>query len=303
MLTYPRLALCTNRSVQAKINGSIGEPLDWLTYNVLNAFGFSQLSFDFFIDWSNSTCQNRLWIKRILSSDISVEQLAKYGDEYLTQEALAIGDNLDLINSFSIAYGFNPSYFVFRDVNWGMTPELILRGGITAKGIEKISLHSLEQMKEIIRKLSGGPVRIGSKGLIYGTSCLECYLSTTDALWPGDVDLILWNNNQQQVAAIIELKKHTLDTSILDQRLSNYYPKPDGRKYDRLALLRDRLNKDIPIIILYYPTKDRHSLIKLELIKGNPSELKTELTKVIEFYGLTKEQIGQEVMNKIIEML
>ena len=174
MLMHPKLALCANRNTQPKINATIGEPLEWLSSNVLDRFGYSQLSFDFFINWSDWTCQDRIWIKRILSSNTSIEQLANSGDLFLTQQALAIGDNLDLINSFSINYDFSPSYIVFRDVNWVTNPEPILRGAVTANGIEDVALYSLDQIKSAIRTLSGGSVSIGSKGLIYGTSSLEC---------------------------------------------------------------------------------------------------------------------------------
>ena len=300
---HPKLALCANRDIQPKINTIIGEPLEWLSYNVLNSFGYSQLSFDFFIDWKTWTCQDSIWIKRILSEDITINQLADRGNNFLTQQAINIGDNLNLIHLFSKKYGFNPSYLVFRNVNWSTESEPILRGAIKDNGIEDIKLYSLDQVMVAIRHKSGGAVSIGSKGLIYGTSSLECYLSTTDALWPGDVDMILWDNTLNQAAAIIELKKHTLDTSISNQQLSNYYPKPDGRKYDRLALLRNRLGDNIPIIIIYYPTKNIHNLIKLELISGNPKDLSANSTKLINFSGLTQQKIGLEIMTKIIEML
>lgn len=303
MLMQPKLALCANRNTQPKINANIGEPLEWLSFNVLNSFGYSQLSFDFFINWNTWTCQDSILIKRILSEDTTINQLANNGNHFLTQQAINVGDNLNLINSFSKKYGFNPSYIVFRDVNWSINPEPILIGAVKDNGIEDIKLYSLNLVMNAIRHNSGGSVSMGSKGLTYGTSSLECYLSTTDALWPGDVDMILWNNTLNQAAAIIELKKHTLNTAISDQQLSNYYPQADGRKYDRLALLRDRLGYNIPIINLYYPTRNIHSQIKLELIDGNPQQLKTKTSNLIDFSGLTKAQIGVAIMTKINEIL
>ncbi|MDO3664501.1 hypothetical protein [Acinetobacter higginsii] len=303
MLRYPNLAQCANRGVQSKINPIIGEPLEWLSNNTLQRFGYSQLSFDFFVNWNTYTFQNRIWIKRIWSSNISIDTLAVSGAEFLTQQAQNIGDNLALINQFSVTYNLDPSYIVFREVNWQDNPEPILRGAITANGIENIALYDINQVMQAIRNNSGGPVRIGSKALIYGTSCLECYLSGTDALWPGDVDIILWDNQQQRAVAIIELKKHTLNTAISEQQLSNYYPGADSRKYDRLALLRNHLGVNVPIIVLYYPTKEFHKEIKLEKIDGNPRELETVQSILINFQGLTQEMIGEAIIHQIVGML
>jgi hypothetical protein len=132
----------------------------------------------------------------------------------------------------------------------------------------------------MIRSYSGGPIQIGSKGLIYGTSRLECYLSSTDSLYPGDVDLIVLNPNNRP-SAILEFKKHTLATNIREQKLSNYYPRPDGRKYDRLELLREFISGDggnVPLLVLYYPTNSAFTEGRLELLKGNTGHLATKAT-------------------------
>ena len=65
--------------------------------------------------------------------------------------------------------------------------------------------YSLSEFKELIKSHSGGPVSIGSKGLIYGTSRLECSLSKTDSLYPGDADLLLLNEDNKAVC-ILEFK-------------------------------------------------------------------------------------------------
>lgn len=94
-------------------------------------------------------------------------------------------------------------------------------------------------------------------------------------MYPGDVDLILLNSNNLPVA-IIEFKKHTLSSSVDGQKLSNFYPLPDKRKYDRLAILRDYLSRPnfrIPIIVIYYPTVETSTEGSMELIGGSVGNL------------------------------
>lgn len=135
-----------------------------------------------------------------------------------------------------------------------------------------ISIKRIADLKEDIKLLSGGPIRIGKKGLIYSTSTLEGYLSRSDAAWPGDADLIILDKALCPVA-LLEYKKHTLDTPIKDQQLSNYYPYPDKRKYDRLAIFKTFLASDMPLINIYYPTNPKFRIIKFEKISGAVGDL------------------------------
>lgn len=131
--------------------------------------------------------------------------------------------------------------------------------------------ESLDGLKTIIQQRSGGPIRVGRKGLRFGTSRLECYLSHTDAAWPGDADLVVYDAGSScQPTAIIELKKHTRHSTLpfLEQRLENYYPKPDGRKYDRLIALANHLSDRnvVPIFVLYYSTAPSVDYVILEKV-------------------------------------
>ena len=97
-------------------------------------------------------------------------------------------------------------------------------------------------------------------------------LSHTDAVWPGDADLIILDKSTSPVA-LIEYKKHTLDTPINNQKLLNYYPSRDKRKYDRLEILRSFLGSGTQFINLYYPTNPMHKVMKFEKIIGNIGSL------------------------------
>jgi hypothetical protein len=86
-------------------------------------------------------------------------------------------------------------------------------------------------------------------------------------------------DNNSIVKGIIEFKKHTLQSSINDQQLSNYYPVPDGRKYNRLAILREFLStptNPIPLFVVYYPTNGSFTEGRLELLQGNAGHLTTK---------------------------
>lgn len=302
VLTRPKLARCDNRYQLAKVNPQVGEPERWLTPQVLGAFGYVGISFDFFVNWSTLRCADEVWIKRI--SSIDTAQLDRAGAEYIKQAAASMGDDLYAIHDFAHSYGLLAFYRIFRDsVDWASVPEAILRAEITDTGLGHLKLQSLQEVMDAIRLLSGGPVTMGYKGLMYGTSTLECYLSGTNALWPGDVDSVLWNPLTKKAVAILEFKKHTLSSPIGDQCLSNYYPRPDGRKYNRLALLRNRLGKHIPLIIVYYPTDTRHDTIKLERVSGEYSTLTSSASRTINYKGKTSAALGYAVLQTALSLM
>lgn len=89
--------------------------------------------------------------------------------------------------------------------------------------------------------------------------------------------IILDSENKPQ--GILEFKKHSLTTSISEQCLSNHYPKPDGRKYNRLSILKDYLSSadnQIPILVVYYPTNPSFTEGRLELLQGKTGYLSTK---------------------------
>lgn len=105
---------------------------------------------------------------------------------------------------------------------------------------------------------------------------MECFLSKTPDIWPGDADLVLVDSNFTP-RAIIEFKKDTIGTPISSETLSNYYPSRDPRKYDSFAHFRDHFTDDpstLPIIILYYSVKEPlDQQVKLERIEGAAGRL------------------------------
>lgn len=265
MLSKTYLARCDDRNCLPRKN-PLGNIEDFLNDDTLQDYNLGTISFDFFVNWKNKEIEPRMWIKII--SDLEPSLL---DDHHLINHD--IPDLYPQINNWVIFAHKNKFWLevlVFQDINWSdSSKEKILHYRLKYEGSNETfaryqsKLRTIDEFKEIIRNLSGGDISIGSKGLTYGTSTLECHLSTTNSLYPGDADLVLYDSISYMPTAIIEYKKHNLSSDISNETLSNYYPSRDKRKYDRLNLLRKRLNTKL--IVLYYPT-DSRTAYKLEEI-------------------------------------
>lgn len=159
-----------------------------------------------------------------------------------------------------------------------------------------LNIRELElgNLKGVIQQRSGGSIPIGKKGLIYGTSAVECALSKTDAAFPGDADAVIFDS-RKMVRYVVEFKKHNLPESIGSHLISRYYPNPDGRKYKRLSALVSyyrTYNSDVQLIIFYYSTKTpevRFQLIDVP-IGGSANVLKD--SSDLQISGLTHLQVA-----------
>ena len=296
MLRKPVLARCDDRSRMAQQNHVYGGPEDWLTSKTLAAYRVAPLSFDFFINWSVNpvSAQRELWVKRI--SDVPVEHL---GHADLSAGAVLCGDDLHALQAFADRHQFDVRYVVFRDgVDWQRSPEKILVATLRGGGFDSVSLHRQAEIEDAVKHFSGGPVYIGNKGLTYGTSTLECHLAkNSDALWPGDADSVLWND-QEGAFAVLEFKKHNLPTPIADEHIQKYMAK-DARKWRRLALLRDRLGPNVILVCVYYSTSSTVHEVKVERLAGSPTGLRAAHNTVVNIAGLSAEQIGHAIINAL----
>lgn len=276
----PILALCSDRSVLAKENPVLPAPQSIISNHILSEQNLFGLSFDYFIDWTTNRLNRDFWLK------CPVETSTQSGWSNLSDETIVSSLRnhqkfRDLVD-FSLTNLCSATAIIFDDrQQWGSTTSKIIcahwpKHPDSKKGLA-ISRVELPQIEEMIRIRSGGPVAIGKKGLTYSTSSLECYLSRTNALWPGDADLLLCEKSTMRPIALIEYKKHTASSikKFQDQRLSNYYPYPDGRKYNRLSLLSEQISSDRPIKIftLYYSTTESELSVKVEEILGKTGSL------------------------------
>lgn len=303
MLQKPFSAKCDNRADLAKQNRVAGAPEDWFDNSILDGFGKIGISFDFFVNWSKRPYQltPNIWVKRILNippntlSDIDIENalIDFEGRDYLSNLA-----------RFAEIQKLKLTYLLFREIEWGKEEEEIIAVTITVSGsnlVLKVQRTSLDILRKAIRSHSGGPVRIGNKGLTYGTSKLECFLASTDSAYPGDVDLLILDKPTLNPEIILENKKHNLKTPISDQRLGNYYPAPDRRKYDRLAVLRDYLTPNPALVNLYYPTNNEEHA-KVEIFGGDVGKLSPSENSLVDLPTKGDVQSYKEFVNKVITM-
>lgn len=295
MLTKPVLARCDNRAQLARINPTYGEPDQWMVSTHLAPMGLSTFSFDFFVDWGVNPPMvgDELWVKRIAHGPV---QELRQGD--VLQGVMACGDDIEALEAFAKRYGLNPRYMIFQEgVDWNRSPEPLLVATLANGGFSSGGYRELEQIKEAIRQYSGGPVRIGEKGLIYGTSSLECHLSKSDALWPGDADCVVWSMAEQRAVALLEFKKHNEPTPLEQENIQQYMNK-DRRKWQRLGLLRDRLRA--PLFCVYYSTNPHVDWIKVEFLDGPFNGLQDGGSRMVPIARMSHADLGLAIAQAVL---
>lgn len=279
MLRKPTLALCGDRSRKAKVNPTSGEPDSWLFHEYLNSEGIEVVGFDFFVNWTELSIPNEIWIKRIIDdqiTELSHDDFSRFCSWVRNVDG---ANYVDKLISFCHEHEISCHYFLFKESSsWNDNPKAIYDVCITNPSVKVLRPTDVQAKIKNLRNVS---VPIGPGGLRYGTSSLECYLSNTPYFWPGDVDAFLIDNGNK-VRAIIEYKKHNLDTPIEKQTLMNYRDR-DRQKYQSLALLRDRFNTSdnhVPIIIIYYPTDSNIKYIKVEKVEGIYNDLQVSHSEI-----------------------
>ena len=314
MLRKPISALCNNRRRLAPTHPFSGAPEEWLADPYLEQHGLVGLTFDFFVNWRTRTTSNRLWIKRIVEPSFTPWPVASHD----LSNAIYQCDGEEKVKQlceFADKYGMSCHYFLFKESrDWENSPASIVTVSFGGDGsVTDVREVELSFLMDRIQVHAGGPVPVGDKGLILGTSTLECYLANEKkdegAAWPGDADLVLVDSNFTP-QAIIEFKKHTLKTPIADQKLSNYYRRgnnwsPDGRKYNRLAMLRDYLsgNAPLPMIVVYFPTLTSINQVKLERVEGVPWRLRAGNSTLVPVPKASDAQSCRDFVASLLRMV
>lgn len=262
-LIKPFQALCSDRRITSRESP---DPYVWLRRSVPDSW--SIFTFHFFVDWNRCAVGRELWLTRLLVPD-TLESLLSTRDDAIRRLLYSSGfiEELRQLSQFAQVYGQTVFGVLLPEVGQTelnlQTP--VWRVDVGHASLSKLSLHDLMQL---IRQLSGGPVKMGTKGLTWGNSSVECFLATTNACYPGDVDAVVVDATNR-VRFVLEFKKHTL-TSALDEHLvTRYYRKKDYRKYTRLWLLTEhyrRLSPDTPFLILYYGTSQ--PVIRIQRIEA-----------------------------------
>ena len=272
-----RLARCGNRS--QVVGGP--DPTNWLLPSLPE--GWSICSFHYFVDWATNPLA--------VAGPVLLTRLVEF--DYA--ESPGTVDAERVLDAFRRS-GFGTQFEELRAVcaNYGKEAKVVLLPECDEKQITTetpiwtivhgepegltIRTHPLAKLKTSIKRHSGGPVPVGSKGLILGTSAIECFLSRTDAAYPGDADAVVVDAHGL-VRHVIEYKKHTVSGPINEHLAQRYYPAPDGRKYRRLDALVSEFNRadhtDANLSILYYSTSQRQ--VRLQVV-GNLGACRIEIT-------------------------
>ena len=296
----PVLAKCENRSVFSPENPVIGGPGDWVSELRKISKEHISVSFDFFVDWSSNPIRvaREFWFKFPIKCDTDFSLM----EEELLRSVLRSNTEFVALARLCAEIGVEARAVLFDDQSSEYTDEtpIIVFKFNGADGSSLFEMINIRTLKERIRTLSGGPISIGTKGLIFGTTRLECHLSTTDALWPGDVDLLMFSKDKAKVEGIFEFKKHTRNAkaSFDAQDLTLYYPRPDGRKYNRLAALADLFSYPVPLYIIFYCNYKETTDVKVQKIEYDYDGLRAIESFKIENIPNAKS-VAQHILNLV----
>jgi len=263
------------------------------------SIGYSSTSVHFFT--TDKILKNIVWKKYVSSEPFNEDDLIDYFNknnfilnmkeeiqffEYqgLSLQLIIFYDDVDWVNE-------NPNIFI---VNFFLNQSYQIQTSITTE-----RKHDFENR---LLEIQDGPTPMNKK-LIYSTTKLEGYLSdkcfknysnTCKAIFPGDVDLILFENNTPQL--LIEFKKHTKwgRKRFVDQSYKTYW-ELDKKKYNGIALLSNKLGLDKFYNVIYSTVENEKKKLKIEQISSKNlnliKELHYELANIKELESIIRQLI------------
>ena len=252
-------AKCENRSIVTKQSA---DPMKWIE----SALGsnMATASFHFFVDWNVQPSQitGPLWLTRLITAPNPGDIVDSTNEAVLA--AFNNSGNIDRFRQLhELATQLNTtaecvllSEMDARLLN-DMSPIWIVEFDSPQEHSLRIKRISLMELSQRIESIRGGPAHIGSKGLTYGTSSIECWLSKTRNIFPGDCDCLIVRDGRPMV--LLEMKRHTLSGPIGQNLVSRYNPIPDGRKYDSLFAIKSGIEQafdsKLPLAVVYYASR------------------------------------------------
>lgn len=251
--------------------------------DALKDSGLNGVSFCFFVNWNadylSGTVDPHIWIKKGLIRHENKQLDANaplFAEKFFSVEPL---DEVRKKSSFFKRYDLELSYTIIEKMpvqdalpdDRNVIIELLFEDPGFRKEIIKYG-----QLKELLVRYSGRPIAMGKPLNYYETELekiLSCDRSGRSAPFPGDCDLLLYDNNLK-CRAIIEFKKRTSSGAsipIAGQTIANYFCR-DALKYRRLNLLRNyfeqRDSSNIPLLNVFYSVANDEDdeTIKIEAI-------------------------------------
>lgn len=302
LLKIPVLAKSDDRSIRARQNPYCGEPAEWFKTGWFRSNGLYFTTFDFFVDWKNSSFRPVAWVKREIRSGRTVEPqeimasiLECDGKEYFEGTK-----NFCNANQIKLEYILIPDIPV-RD--WADSQNKVI---LFNPNSQEVSELSAKELIDLIRKykVSSSDIKIGAEGLRYSTSSLETFLSRPnavinyngDAIYPGDADIVLFDSGYRP-QIIIEVKKYDVGTrksyhvSLEDESILLHLG--DRYKYKSLEILQRHF--DCEFYMLFYPvTEDR--VVKLEKIE----HLQPKTSDILSLPNIESEKSFQEFQARFL---
>ncbi|MBO1679738.1 hypothetical protein [Bittarella massiliensis (ex Durand et al. 2017)] len=281
-----------------KVNPSLGNFTYGFDDSVLAAFGLRAVSFCFFILWDegpglSGSLNSEVWIKKELSirgpGQINLNDRSCFDQKFFADEPLS---EVVSKEEFFRAHGLHLSYIVIRDLKGDFALRedqkvaVLLRYDPSTGTLTKDPV-ALKQLQEMLVQHSNKKMKI-NKPLHYYETDLEKYLQTTckdtGALFPGDCDMLLYDQNNL-CRCILEFKKTTQrDAASLEEQSFLRHMDRDRSKYTRLNILRtalaEREGRPIPFATVFYSVKAGENTIKIERI-GPSLQLEGDCTFAI----------------------
>ena len=257
-----RLAKCDNRSI-------VNQDFDPITRWILPGLpsGWSLYNFHFIVAWNEPpTVSGPFLMVRLIDFDY-LEEPSCFSEEEIwptlfDSHTIEEFENLRAVCAqyeqglAAIFLSERPGVAVTEEtLVWAIRPDA---EGPFDESDPELNTYDVKRLRMAIRKYRGGSASIGGKGLTWGTSSIECYMSTTGDIFPGDVDAVLVDSDGT-IRHVIELKKHTLPAPLASHLAGKYYPEKDKRKYLSFQAFMAHLNQytdtNTPFSIFYYSTK------------------------------------------------
>lgn len=268
----PALARTDNRAVTAKTRSDSGPPEEWFDGELLAAHRLGATSFDFFVDWRTWRLSRPVLAKLsatrtegegVVGADVSAVRSALAGHTDRGQVLFRMASNHDL----------DPVWVVVPDwCNWGASSGEILWCPVGSDGLpQSVKRMGVQAIREMIAEHTGERFK-PQKGLYWSTTGLEGYLSGTDTPWPGDADLVLVAHETGLPTAIVEFRKQTQDRE-LTSRFLDYYPGPDSRRWDRLAVLARHFDPPPVLLAVHYSVVESEMGVLVVRMGGDPGSL------------------------------
>ncbi len=287
-LTIPFHCKSDDRTRLSPYNMMCGDPMTWFDNALFRNEGINATTFDFFINWNDKTLQPIAWVKRTLTGN-AVSTPKEIMDAIIKCDG---NDKFLAVKNFCAANKIELSYILVPDIpceEWSNAENKVMLFNV--EKYENGSTDSVSQLsvKELINlihtyRVKYDKAKMDKGGLIYSTTTLEYFLSRHhtdigyegDALYPGDADIVLFDDNYTPLA-VIEIKKHNEGSKkyaeTIEQESIDKYKQMDRLKYESLDILQKEL--DCKFYMLFFPTTNEKK-IKMEKVKN----LKVEEEKI-----------------------